>query len=60
MPRSIPTWGTVMHNDDNPVGAVLTRREIIGLAGAAGIAWIGRGASALAATSTFEVALRMS
>jgi len=40
-----------MHNDDNPVGAILTRREIIGMAGAAGIAWLGRGASALAASA---------
>lgn len=40
-----------MRYDDSTIGTVLTRREIIGLAGAAGIAWLGRGANAFAATT---------
>lgn len=38
-----------MHNDDRPVGSVLTRREIIGLLGSAGAMWLGRSSRALAA-----------
>lgn len=40
-----------MRDDDATIGRILTRREIIGLAGAAGIAWLGRGANAFAATT---------
>lgn len=41
----------MMHDDDRPFGSVLTRREVIGLLGAAGGAWLGRGSPAFAATA---------
>jgi len=37
-----------MHSDDRPIGRLLNRREIIGLLGLAGAAWLGRGAHATA------------
>ncbi len=44
-----------MHNDDRPVGSVLTRREVIGLLGAASAAWLGRSANAAAGTAACVV-----
>jgi len=41
----------MMDNDDWPVGSVLTRREVMGFLGVAGVAWLGRGLSASAATT---------
>lgn len=40
-----------MQGDDTPVGAVLSRRQVIGLFAAAGGAWLGRGSRSWAATA---------